>query len=212
MDSAEYRWMRKPTTVTTSVKTSDRASRRKAMAGLSPPTWNQVQKVTVRAPSAGGAMRNQPARTIASPAASPTVPTPIAATRRLGIVRPRNARTANPNRGRTGMSQRRVVMSALHRAHGVGIEGLEMAADLEEQGQPDRDLGRRHGEDEDEDDLPVGPAPARPGGDEGQAGRVDHDLERHQDEEQAAPGEKPGQAQDEEDAGDGEHGLVRNAG
>src|SRR5512138_3584590 len=188
--------MKKPTKVTTRMKTSDRASRRKAMAGLNPPASNQVQKVAVRTPPGGGELRKRAARTIASAAETPTDPAPIAATRRLGIARPRIARTTNPASGRTGMSQRSAAMSALHRSGGVGIERFEMTADLDEQGQADRDLGRGRGQDEEEHDLALGLAPARPGDDEGEPGRVDHDLERHEDEKEVAPDEQPGQAED----------------
>src|SRR5512135_515213 len=123
--------MRKPTKVTTKTKTSDRASRRKAIAGFNPPASNQVQRVAVRTPPVGGEVRKRAARRIASAAETPTEPVPIAAAKRLGIVRPRIARTANPASGRTGMSQRIVAMSALHRSGGVGIERFEMTADLD---------------------------------------------------------------------------------
>src|SRR5512140_571542 len=184
MKPAEERWMRKQTHVTTSEKTRDRASNRNDIPGFKPPASNQVQYEAVKLSPGGGEPAKRSARMSVSAAETPTSPTPIAATSRRDIARPKIPRTRKPRSGRTGMSQRRVAMSALHRPGGVGIERLEMAADLKDEGQAQRDLGRGHGQDEEKDDLSVRLAPSGPGRDEGQSGRVDHDLERHQDEQE----------------------------
>ena len=70
---------------------------------------------------------------------------------------------------------------------------------LQQQRQADRNFRRCHRQDEDEHDLPIWLSPSRARYDEGKACCVQHDLDRHQDEEQVTTHEKPDQSQRKQD-------------
>jgi hypothetical protein len=74
-----------------------------------------------------------------------------------------------------------------------------MAINLEHQRQSYCHLGRRHGQNEQEHNLAVGPLPSRTSYDERQPCSVEHHLQRHQDEKQITPHEQAYQPQREQD-------------
>ena len=76
-----------------------------------------------------------------------------------------------------------------------------MAINLKNQRQSYGDLSRRHGENEQEHNLPVGLMPARSGDYERQACRIEHHLQRHQDEKQITAYQQACQPQREQDRG-----------
>jgi hypothetical protein len=65
--------------------------------------------------------------------------------------------------------------------------------------QPDRDFGRRHGENKKKHDLTIGLSPARASRDECQPAGVEHDLNAQECEDQVPPCQKPSQTQREQD-------------
>ena len=80
------------------------------------------------------------------------------------------------------MSQSKPITLSPHLAELVDVQGIEMAINLKNQRQSYGDLSRRHGENEQEHNLPVGLMPARSGDYERQTRSVQHHLQRHQDE------------------------------
>ena len=74
-------------------------------------------------------------------------------------------------KGQIGMSHKRSSMSAFHFGS-IGVEGFELLMELQCQGQADRHLRRRHGENENKHDLAIRLDPARAGDDKGQASGI----------------------------------------
>src|SRR5262249_2771320 len=77
----------------------------------------------------------------------------------------------------------------------------EAAAEPEygdDDGETDGDFGGGHAEDEEDESLAIDGAVALPEGDDGQVGRVEHDPDRHEDDERIAPHEHAEDADDED--------------
>src|SRR5512134_275634 len=100
---------------------------------------------------------------------------------------------------------------ASHSARSVGVKGLEAVIHLEHEREAHGDLGRRHGQDENEHDLAVNLPPARAGDDEGQAHGVQHHLDAHEHEDDVPASEHSYESEREQDRGEHEavlHGDV----
>ena len=75
--------------------------------------------------------------------------------------------------------------------------------------QSNRDLGGRHGEDEQKHHLPIRLRPTRSRCDEGEAASVEHDLNAHQREDEITPREKSREPQREQDRRENQDVLCR---
>src|SRR5919202_1535730 len=93
-----------------------------------------------------------------------------------------------PNNGST-ISRTIKVSSILspHRADVVDVGRALRTENTDEECEPDRDLGRGDGDDEEGHNLPVdiGPLPCK--GDQREVGRVQHELDRHEDDHHISP-------------------------
>lgn len=127
--------------------------------------------------------------------ASAIEPTPTVAT----VVRlMRGPRIASSNalaNGIAGISQTSPSKLPSHFARRIGIERLPLTVQLQQQGQTHRNFRRCHRQNENEHNLAICLGPARARNDEGEACRVQHDLYRHQDENQVTTDEKADQSQ-----------------
>src|SRR5665213_2469582 len=85
--------------------------------------------------------------------------------------------------------------STSHGAEGVGIQVVVVMIEPKEQCQADGNLRRRHGQDEEKHDLAVRLAPSRSRRDERDPRAVQHDLNRHQNEDQITAHQYSGQPQ-----------------
>ena len=101
--------------------------------------------------------------------------------------------------------------SISHIAYGVGIQRRVMTIEPQDQGQAHGNLRRRHGQDEEKHDLAVGLAPPRPCRHEGHACAVQHDFDRHQNENQVTAHQESGQPQREQDSRQNERVTHRNS-
>src|SRR5512147_99043 len=86
----------------------------------------------------------------------------------------------------------------------VQVDRVARPIDRDQDGQADRGLDRRHGDDEERDHLPVEVAPPARRGHEREVDRVQLHLERHEDGEGVPPREKSEPAEEEEDGGEPE--------
>src|SRR5207237_9335471 len=104
--------------------------------------------------------------------------------------------------GRTGrVAWRR---SSAERRQLVDVERQAAARHRHDQPEADDDLGGGDGHDGEREDLPVALAVVARGGDQGQVGAVQHDLEREEDDQRAAPDQHAERTGREEEGGDGE--------
>src|SRR5512146_1341517 len=182
--------MRNPTNVTTSIITSERGSSRKATSGRKPSMRIHRQTVSTYAAPAGGVDRNQCANAKAITAETPVVPTPMIAAMRRGRSPAATYSTANPKRGSAGTSHRTAgTTSAPQLRRRVRIHRGQPVMNAQDQREPHRDLGGGEREDEDEQDLAVCLMPAAAGTDERKTGRIEHDLDRHEQQDEIAPHE-----------------------
>src|SRR5262245_31412332 len=124
-------------------------------------------------------------------------------------LRPKNAFTRKPTRGRSGISSS---MSPLQRRERIGAERLPVAEERNHERQPDGRLGRRDGHDEEHDDLPVDGAAVAADRHEHQVHRVQHDLDRQEDRDQVAAEEHAGGPDREQDSGKRQEIGVRDHG
>src|SRR5574338_1336519 len=202
-------WISSATTVTTTVMTSDSASRWKPMVGAKTPTVNQCHTVCVQACPAGSAM-NTTATAIATTAESATAVIAMAAIARLGMRAPASASTTNPASGSAGMSQSSSRMSAPHARRHVRVERPPLPVKAQHERQPDRHLGCGHRQDEEEHHLAVGLLPARARDDERETRRVQHDLDRHEHEDHVVAREHADEAKHEQKTREPEPEIGRN--
>src|SRR5574338_1714326 len=133
------------TPVTTSIITSERASRRKAIAGAKSPTRTHVHSVCVNTRAVGGRLRKRAAMKNAITAAMAIEPTPTVATTDRRRRAPATTRMRKPTTGTAGTSQSRCSTSASQRRGGVGVERAEAVIELEDERKADGNLGRGHG-------------------------------------------------------------------
>src|SRR3954452_4677969 len=87
----------------------------------------------------------------------------------------------------------------LHLARVVRIEGRRASMVLQKEREAHRYFSGCHCQDEQEHYLPIGTSPLITPGDEREAARVQHDLHRHQGENEVTPREKSDQTQREQD-------------
>ena len=125
--------------------------------------------------------------------------TPITAAALFPIRAPNSANTAKLANGIAGMSQSSPNTSTPHLAGSIGVQGFVLVIQLQQQRQTHRHFRCRCSQDKDEHHLAVRLSPARSCGYKGQACGVQHDLDRHQSEDQVTPHEKARQAQCEQD-------------
>lgn len=127
--------------------------------------------------------------------------TPITAAALFPIRVPNSASTVKLANGTAGISQISPNTSTPHLAGSVGVQRFVLVIQLQKQRQTDRHFSCRCGQDKNEHHLAVGLSPAGSGGYKGQACGVQHDLNRHQNEDQVTPHEKARQSQCEQDPG-----------
>ena len=112
--------------------------------------------------------------------------------------RSRNTRALAP--GTSGMSQKSPAMLAPELLEIVGPDGLPLAEDQDDDGQPDHRFRRGDGDDEKDDGLAVRPAQGSGQGQERQIARVEHDLDGHELGQEVLLDEEGQDAQGEEQA------------
>src|SRR5438132_5416930 len=146
-----------------------------------------------------------------------TAPIPISAPRR-GIRLPKKTMRKKATAGNDGMSQanRSTPRSPLQEIDLVDVDGLPVPVDQDDDGQPDPDLRRRHGDDEQREHLAGELVQIRREGHKVHVHRVQHQLDRHQHEDGIAPGQDSVDTRREEDGsedqeegqpdGGGQHG------
>ena len=132
-------------------------------------------------------------------AENPIEPAPTAAATLFDKRGPIRARISALAKGNVGMSHNRRITSAPHFAQFVDVQRLEAVIDFEHKSQTYGDFGSRHRQDEQKHDLPVGLMPSSPGDHECQTRRIEHHLQRHEDENQITAYEQAGQSQREQD-------------
>src|SRR5665213_1600870 len=190
--------MRKLTPVTTSIMTSDSASRRKATAGTKSSIRTQVHNVCVKTRASGGSAEKRAAirKAIAADMAmepAPTIATPVRRSRA-----PDTMSTRKPANGTAGTSHSRSSTSASQHRGGVGVQGAETVVELDDECETDGDLGGGHRQDEQKHDLPIHLAPPGAGHHKRQPRRVQHHFDRHQDEDDVASHQHPEQPEAEQ--------------
>jgi hypothetical protein len=89
-------------------------------------------------------------------------------------------------------------MSASQLTGRIHIQCSLPLMEKENERQPDRDFGRRHGENKEKHDLTIGLPPARSGRDERQSAGIEHDLNAQECEDQVPSCQEPGQPQREQ--------------
>src|SRR6185312_220181 len=201
--------MSSATTATTTAMTSASASTRTPIVGANTATATHCHTVCVQACPVGGAAMNQAATTMATMAASATAATATVAMARLGMRKPASASTRKPANGSAGMSHSQSRISAPHARRHVGVERAPLPVQPQHQRQSHGDFGGRHGQDEQEHHLAVGLVPARTGDHERQPRRVQHDLDRHEDEDHVAASQHADDAEHEQESGEGERDVGR---
>ncbi len=82
-----------------------------------------------------------------------------------------------------------------HRRQIFDMRGLALAVERHDQRQADRHFRRRHGDDEEHQDLAVEVVVEPREGDQREVGRVEHQFERHVDDQQVAPHDDAEQAE-----------------
>src|SRR3990170_1043908 len=120
----------------------------------------------------------------------------------------RRKKTISPKarKGSSGISQASAVISPLHHVDLVDVNGLQVPVDRQHQGQTHRGLAGRQGDDDQGEDVPR-QRPRRHVAVEGHevnVGRVEHQLDAHQNGHGVAAGEDAVQPQPEEQGTDGQ--------
>src|SRR6185437_9413221 len=110
----------------------------------------------------------------------PTQPTPIAVIQRFGSKPAVTNKMTKPTSGKAGMRASRLTISASHPVRGIGIKRAETLVEPQDEREANCDFCGRQRQDQDEHDLAVSLSPAGTRGNESEAGRVQHDLDRHQ--------------------------------
>jgi hypothetical protein len=115
-------------------------------------------------------------------AETPIEPTPHAVTTLCDKCDPSTASTHALAKGIATITHNNSIMLPSHLVQRIHVQRFETVVYLQHQGQSNRDFGGGHGENEEKDNLSISLLPSRPGDHEGQAGCVEHDLERHEHE------------------------------
>src|SRR5262245_52859609 len=135
--------------------------------------------------------------------AAPTEPTPMTPTSFRGMRPAPSPFRIAPRSGSVGTSQRRLkdIASALQEVDVVHVGGLLVPEDRDENGETDRHFRRGHRHDEEDEDVPVHGAVLPREGHEREVHRVQHQLDRHEDDERAPSDQHADHADREEDRG-----------
>src|SRR5215203_6246889 len=128
----------------------------------------------------------------------------------LGSRRPTKALTTNPAKGRSGINASMRVGLPLQCGERVRTERFAVSKQRDHQRETDGGFCRRHGHDEERDDLPVHRAPIAADGDESQVDGIQHDLDREQHRDQVPPQEHAGSTNGEQNARENEVVVQRN--
>src|SRR5919206_744993 len=158
-----------------------------------PPAWIQVNRRFSTKRSSGG--RERRARKTTRPLAkAPTIISVAIQPETGSLIRPRpSQRITAPARGKAGISQASwavswaVTRSPPHQADVVGRGPLAPAEDGHDEGEPDDDLGRRHHQGEEDEDLAADVVEHPGERDEGQVDGVEHELHAHEHDQGVAP-------------------------
>src|SRR5262245_39045547 len=202
-----YTWIRNPTPVTTSSITADKGSSTYVQSTLSPPpspsgpSTSHVHTVCVtRCAAASTSSPGSDAGSDPRPHTAPTdttndpstVPQATTATARRDSRHDRSPVTTNPAKGNSGTTHNRRIIGAAspaQQADVVDVGGLAPAEQRQDDRQPDRRLAGGDRDHEQREDMP-GHRPQLVGeGDERQVHGVEHQLDRHQDDDHVATDE-----------------------
>src|SRR5688500_18116739 len=170
--------MSEPMPVTTRIISADSGSTRSENGTNRSPEANHVNTrcSMARTPPSAGVPSICMTAASDTPNAASITPDAIAPETPRDRRRPKVALIRKPRNGSPGISSS--TRSPLQRGIGVGTERLAMPEERNHEGQADRGLGRRHGHDEERDDLPVDAALIAAERDERQVDGVEHDLNR----------------------------------
>src|SRR5579862_2426673 len=193
-------WIRVPTPDTTSTITAVSASKRSATSILKLPASIHGHKVETSAAPAGIASRRRKAIAPATKAA-PITPAPTALTVPRLVRGPRNRLKTTPRAGKSSISPRGkfAAISPPHQVEFIRVDRGAVAENGQDDAQPNRGFGGRHHHDEKDDGLTVDGTPRPAQRDEGQVDRVEHQLDRHEDDDDVAPQHHAGHADTEQD-------------
>src|SRR4029453_379265 len=128
---------------------------------------------------------------------------------------PNSRITKKASAGRDGISHanRITARSPLHQVHIVDVDGLAVAIDQDHDGQPDTDLRCGHGDHEQGKDLPRDVVELARERHQVDVDRVQHELDRHQDQARVATSQHPiDAAREEHGAEEQEQGQVDGGG
>src|SRR5919112_1069019 len=213
MYAIEYTWMSDPTKVTSRVKASESGSISSPASSRNDPAGTQLNRCWSTARASSGRLRSARNRIAATTKAAHDVSVPTRWPTR-SVRRPPSSRTAAPSKGSPTSSQVRentpeaavvsrapwattsddIVIclsipfaSELEQVGVVDGGGATRAEDAQNDGQTNDDLGRRDEHHEQRDDLAVQRPPHAGEGDEGEVGRVEHELDAHEYDDRVAP-------------------------
>src|SRR5262245_38777996 len=93
---------------------------------------------------------------------------------------------ANSGKKRTVQTRKSGRMLILHPGEVFDMGGLALAIEGDDERKPDRHFGGGDGHDEEYEDLSIEVVVEAGAGDQGEIGRIQHDFERHVDDEQVA--------------------------
>src|SRR5467141_25676 len=203
--------MRNPTPVTTSIITALRGSSAKRTSAWKSPDWIQVKSACVTRRPSGGSASSPAKQPTAIRKEIPAEPTPIALTTFRGSFPAPTPFTIAPSSGIRGTSQRSESPTlSFQEVHVVHVRGLPVAEDRDQDGEAHghfRGRDRHHEEDEDlAVHLPVEFRERH----EAQVHRVQHQLDRHEDDERAPAYQDADQTDREEHSRAHLVGLERN--
>src|SRR5512140_1303338 len=172
--------MRKPTPETTRAMTAESSSRRNESDDVKAPLTIQGSKVLARAGASGldWAKRRKPA--VERTREAKTAAEAWKATQARENLRPKTRSTKALAPGMSGMSQNAPDMLSLQVLEVVGPDGLPLAKDEDDDGQPDHGFGRGHGDDKEHDGLAVRASRGPAQGQESEIAGVEHDLDGHE--------------------------------
>src|SRR5579875_977697 len=181
-------WISVATPATTSTITAVSASKRSATSTLKLPASIHGHSVHQSAPPGAIASRRANAITPTTKAA-PITPAPTALTVPRPARRPKNRLKTTPIAGNSRISPRgkfSAIALPAHQVDFVRVDRLAVAENHQNDSQADGRLGCRHRHHEEDDRLPVDVAPGAAQRDEGQVDGVEHQLDRHEDDDYVA--------------------------
>src|SRR5215472_3524038 len=196
-----YVTIRPPTPVMTRHMNTDRRSTRRFAGRLNAPLLIQVQYVK----SCAALFWSESANRISvATKPSQTTPGPISRTAVRGMASAVSARTNAPAAGSRSRARATAcsIRSALELAQLVDVVDVANAEDVDEDGQTDHRLRRRHGHRHQREQLALEVVQLRGERDQRQVRGVEHQLDADQDHDRVAPDQHADRAQQEQDEGD----------